>query len=107
MTNKTAKQRFGKGNLIEELLQFSDKIAKAAGVRLDHGYSECRPKTGTLTLKQPTTKNNEVYRLTSKEIDALIVKSVEYGRATVTRDLATWVDEGRFGVTGIEKGEAP
>ena len=82
MTNKTAKQRFGKGNLIEELLQFSDKIAKAAGVLM-------------------------VYRLTSKEIDALIVKSVEYGRATVTRDLATWVDEGRFGVTGIEKGEAP
>ena len=99
------KTRFSKSNLIDELLQFSDKIAKAAKVRLDHGYSECRPKREALTLKQPTTNNNEVYRLTSKEIDALIVKSVEYGRATVTRDLATWVDEGRFGVTGIEKDE--
>lgn len=94
-------KRFSKTNLIVELLEFSDNIAKAAKIRLDHGYSVCVPKRESLMLKQ-AENNTYTYRLTDKELNALIQKAVEYGRAKATQDLATWIDEGRFGVTGTK-----
>lgn len=103
MASRLLSPRFSKSRLIDELLEFSNKIAKAVGVRLDRGTSECRPKRNELTLKQPSPNNTEVYRLTSRELDDVISKAVEYGRATACQNLATWIDDGRFGVTGINK----
>lgn len=94
--------RFTKLNLIKELTSFSRKIAEAAKLRLDQGYSVCIPKRESLTLKQ-AENNTYTYRLTDKELNDVIQKAVEYGRATAVRDLATWVDNGAFGVGGSTK----
>jgi hypothetical protein len=86
-TKDTKPKRFAKPKFVQQAYDHSAKLATKHTLNMGHG---------TQQLLGPRPKKS--YTFTEAEMQAFVIRAVGYGEALAFKNVATWVDDGNFGL---------